>query len=176
MKKRIRQERTINMTVTDTSNFLSPYSQEGKPVISSEVADFLENCAKEFHPKDSIRLNITCPNITEKEKSVFNRAIINYFYNKLCDLIRTKKRKNLFGILCSSIGILALAFMFIGDSLNFNNIVIEYIDIFAWVFIWEAVDILFVERSLYRLKISQLLSIINMPINYINNEITYLKD
>lgn len=169
MKRSFRQEGIINMTINDTTNLFSPYSQEGKPVISSEVADFLENCANEFHPKDPLKLNITCPSITEKTQQLFNQAIRNYYYNKLLDLIRDKRRKNIFGIVCSSIGILALAFMFIGDSLEFGKIIIEYIDIFAWVFIWEAVNILFVERSGFRFKIKRTKSFLEMPINYIQS-------
>lgn len=167
---RTKETKSINMTINDTTNFLSPYSQEGKPMISNEAADFIENCANEFHPNDLLKLNITCSNITEKEKILFNQAIKNYYYNKLLELIRDKKRKNIFGIVCSSIGVLALAFMFIGDSLDFNKIITEYIDIFAWVFIWEAVNILFVERSSFRLKILRTKAFIMMPINYIQKE------
>lgn len=33
------------MTVLDDSNFLSPYSETNTPVISGEIAEFIENCA-----------------------------------------------------------------------------------------------------------------------------------
>ena len=44
------QNAKINMTVNDDSDFLSPYAETGKPVISSEVAEFLENSANPFTP------------------------------------------------------------------------------------------------------------------------------
>lgn len=170
MKKKFQDIKVINMTITDTSNFLSPYSKESKPVISSEVAEFLDNCTNQFHPKEKLCLNITCSFVTDKEKEIYTQAIKSYYSNKLVDLVRNKKRKNIFGIICSSIGVIALALMFISDSLNTSKIITEYINIFAWVFIWEAVDILFVEGGSFRFKILRLESLINMKITYIEKE------
>lgn len=170
MKSKFLDTKVINMTITDTSNLLSPYSKESKPVISSEVAEFLDNCTNEFHPKEKLCLNITCSTLTDKEKEIYKHAIKNYYSNKLVDLIRNKKRKNIFGIICSSIGVIALALMFISNSLNTSKIITEYINIFAWVFIWEAVDILFIERGSFRFKILRLESLIKMQVTYIEKE------
>lgn len=49
---------TINMCVNNDNDFLSTYSLDGNPVISSEVASFLENSAKQFHTKEELTLNI----------------------------------------------------------------------------------------------------------------------
>lgn len=36
-RKKFEHNETINMTISDNSNFLSPYSQKGKPVISVKL-------------------------------------------------------------------------------------------------------------------------------------------
>lgn len=40
---------TINLHVRDDSDFLSPYAEEGKPIISTEIADFLEKTIRAYH-------------------------------------------------------------------------------------------------------------------------------
>ena len=57
----------LNMTVLDDSDFLSPYSETDTPVISQDVADFLENGANAAHPKDRLELNVTA-----QRRSVFD--------------------------------------------------------------------------------------------------------
>ncbi len=73
------EQKTIDMTVTDDGNFLSPYSEDGKPVISSEVADFLENAAKAYRPKDTLVVSIHGDCIDDCEKKKYAAAIKNYY-------------------------------------------------------------------------------------------------
>ena len=77
-------------------------------------------------------------------------------------------KEGITGILFSIIGIIVLALMFLLSNLEAKAIWIECVNIFAWVFLWEAVDKLFIERNKLLLKISRLSSFINMKINYYN--------
>ena len=43
------------------------------------------------------------------------------------------------------VGVAALGSMFFAESFGVKQLWIECIDIFAWVFIWEAVDLQFIE-------------------------------
>lgn len=53
-----KESANLNITVTDDADFLSKYSEADKPVISGEVAEFVENVAKAYHPDQSFTLNI----------------------------------------------------------------------------------------------------------------------
>lgn len=156
----------IILNVINDDNFLSPYSPTLKPIISNDVAEFIENWANEFHPKSELSLRIISNCIDENEKKLYNDAIRNYFKLKLKELHRTLRMKKLIGITFSIIGILVLAFMYICDRMDIKAIWIECINIFAWVFIWEAVDILFIERKALLLKERRLSTFITMPIYY----------
>lgn len=105
------------MAINDTSNFLSPYSLEGNPVISNEVANFLENCANEFHPKTLLSLNFHCKKLSDNDIQMFNKAIKNYYTLQYHDLLRDIKRKKIFGISCIIIGVIALSIMIILSNL-----------------------------------------------------------
>ena len=151
------EERTeravIDMEVDSDEGFTSPYSAAGKPVISSEVADFLENAVDAFHPRESLTLNVYGDCIDDGEKARYGAAIRNYFGNKL-------------GLVFTVIGILGLVAMFVLDRLGTNGVWVECVDIFAWVFLWEAVDQFFIERRLLLLKRKRNLAFTQMEINF----------
>ena len=157
-------EAKIDMSVNDDSSFLSPYAETGKPIISSEVAGFLENAANAFHPKEKIVLTIHSTCIDENEKPVYDNAIRNYFKLRQKDVNRDMKRKTVIAIWFSIVGIVALAFMFLIGRQDINDLWVECVDIFAWVFLWEAVDQFFIERSGLLLKKKRLDNFINMEI------------
>lgn len=159
---------TINMTVNNDDDFLSHFSEFGKPLISTEVAEFIENSANDFHPNEKLSLNIYSNCINDEEKEIYKQAIKNYFQLQLKDIIRSLKQKRLIAWIFSIIGIIALAFMFICSNLEVPQIWIECINIFAWVFIWEAVDILFIERKSLLIRKKRLINFIEMSINYYN--------
>ncbi len=169
-RKKFEHNETINMTINDNSNFLSPYSQKGKPVISSEVADFLENCANEFHPREKLTLNISGKMLTPDEEIIYKEAIRNYYKLKLKDLLRTIKRKNTFCLIWIIIGIVTLSVMIVFTNLELSKVIIECIDIFAWVFIWEAVDTMFVQRGGTLLQIQRTENFITMNITFEKKE------
>lgn len=158
------QSARINMTVNDDSDFLSPYAETGKPVISSEVAEFLENSANAFHPKEKITLVIHSDCIDEEERGVYGQAIRNYFSLGCRDVERSMKRKTVISAWFSVVGIIALAFMFFIGRLGINDLWVECVDIFAWVFIWEAVDQFFIERGGLLLRKNRLDNFVNMEI------------
>lgn len=157
-------EAKIDMSVNDDSSFLSLYAETGKPIISSEVAGFLENAANAFHPKEKIVLTIHSTCIDENEKPVYDNAIRNYFKLRQKDVNRDMKRKTVIAIWFSIVGIVALAFMFLIGRQGINDLWVECVDIFAWVFLWEAVDQFFIERSGLLLKKKRLDNFINMEI------------
>ena len=164
------EERTeravIDMEVDSDEGFTSPYSAAGKPVISSEVADFLENAADAFHPRESLTLNVYGDCIDDGEKARYGAAIRNYFGNKLGDVNRSIVRKSFVALVFTVMGILGLVAMFVLDRLGTNGVWVECVDIFAWVFLWEAVDQFFIERRLLLLKRKRNLAFTQMEINF----------
>lgn len=69
----------INMTVKDDTDFLSVFSTGDTPVISSEVAEFLENSTQSIRPKEQLILKIHSDCIDDNEKKEYGRAIKEYY-------------------------------------------------------------------------------------------------
>ncbi len=143
---------TINITMLNDDEFLSPYSETSTPMISSEVANFLEGSAKAFSPNDQLILNIYSDCVDDDEKQLYPNAIKNYYSNQLKSLRMELKRNALIVILFTLIGVAGLTFMVLYSHFGKNAVWAECIDIFAWVFLWEAVDQLFIQRSLLHVK------------------------
>lgn len=146
-KQNLSTPAVLHLNVIADSDFLSPYSSGNTPVISSEVADFLENAASAYHPDKELILNVSGDCISDDERQIYTQAIKNYYSLKLTDIRRSLHRKAKIAAWFAIIGILALSFMFLCDGLNVYQLWIECVDIFAWVFLWEAVDQFFIERA-----------------------------
>lgn len=146
MKKQIEPIYSINMTVRDDTDFLSPYSPTDEPVVSGEVAEFFENGAAKFLPKQKIELNVYSGCIDDGEKIVYENAIRNFFNLKLSGTELSLKRNLIVSVVFTVIGIVGLVAMLLFDKFFDNAIWTEIVDIFAWVFVWEAVDQFFIER------------------------------
>lgn len=166
-KERFSDVADINISVSDDSQFLSAFSEIGKPVISADVADFLENSTSAFSPAQSLRLTVYGKCIDEEEKPKYSQAIRNYFSLKLSDTRREVRRKSIQSIIFCIVGILALVAMFCLSSLSVNGVWTECVDIFAWVFLWEAVDLFFIERSSLILREKRLRNFVEMEIIYL---------
>ena len=78
--------RIIHMTVDDDSHFLSRFSAGDTPVISSEVAEFIEDCTCSVLPKTALTLKIHSACIDKDEQEIYERAIKEHYteqYNAL---------------------------------------------------------------------------------------------
>lgn len=153
----------INMTVKDDSNFLSVYSECDTPVISTEVAEFIENSSPALNPKRPLTLRIHSNCIDDREKEDYITAIREYYFEKH---LASKKefRFNFIAILLLSFaGIAALALSFMVD----HRIWSEVIDIAAWVFLWEAVDIGVFKNRESNWKRKRYMSYMTMKVEYL---------
>ncbi|MCD8325878.1 MAG: hypothetical protein LUC90_04080 [Lachnospiraceae bacterium] len=66
------------MTVKDDSDFLSVYSVTDTPVISSEVAQFLEHSIQDLMRPEHLTLIIKSNCIDDIEKELYRKGIANH--------------------------------------------------------------------------------------------------
>lgn len=156
----------IKMTVRDDTSFLSPYSGNDVPMISSDVADFIKESAVSFKPKEKFVLDIYGECIDEEEKIIYTAAIKNYFSAQNVSGARDLKRNMRIAFVMFLSGLLALSCMFVFENHGVGELWIECIDILAWVFLWETADLLFISRNAMKVKQTRLNSLIEMPIRF----------
>ncbi len=152
----------IDMTVKNDDDFLSVYSTNETPIISTDVAEFIENSTHSISPRDRFALHIHSNCIDESEKTEYAAAIKEYYAEKY---IANKKELNLNRIIISIltlVGIIVLALAFQIE----NAVWSEVIDIAAWVLLWEAVDIGVFKNREINLRRQRYLAYMSMNIVY----------
>lgn len=152
----------VNMTVKNDSDFLSVYSEYDTPIISTEVADFIENSTFSLRPKQPLALHIHSNCIDDREKEDYRLAIQEYYAEKYI-ASKNEMRFNLIAFfLLMFAGVTTLVCAFLVD----NHIWAEVVDIAAWVFLWEAVDIGVFKNRESNMKRRRYLSYMSMKVEY----------
>ncbi len=140
--KLISDNNSININITDSTEILSPYTEDNRPVITNDFAEFLNNSVKDIPIKQDISITIS----TQKGKTKnIPTAIKTYYYNEFVDIERKLKFNMMSSILLLLIGLVAFAIS-IAHYIAEMPILAGSIDIFAWVFEWESFDLFFFRR------------------------------
>ena len=137
----------INMTVLDDNEFLSPYGEEKDIVISRETAAFLEHSTRAIHHNRDLTLVISSNVIDEKEKVLYKKGIHNYFENSFLALQKDLKRNLWTSIIFALIGVLYFAVLIVVSLFVDYDLILEMLSNAGWVFLWEAVELFFIDRT-----------------------------
>lgn len=156
----------VNMNVKDDTDFLSVFSTSETPVISSEVADFLETSTHSIRPNEQLSLHVKSDCIDENEQKIYSAAIKKYYTERYRTNERELKIQNRIALLLAIVGVLVLFFAVFWEHKFGSVIWAEVIDIAAWVFLWEAVDIKFFKTRESKLKRQRYAAFIDMKIYY----------
>ena len=158
----------IHMTVNDDDEFLSVFSANDTPVISEEVAEFLENSTASLLPRQPLTLKIHSDCIDEAEQELYAKAIKEYYAEKYISQ-KWQLRKNAFVVgLLVVVGVLTLALSLLIEY-HFESVIwAEVTDIIAWVLIWEATHIGVFQNRGIRLQKMRYLSYMDMKIKYLD--------
>ena len=150
--KNVDNQAVINMVVKDDENFLSVFSETETPVISNEVADFIETSAKAITPNKKLTLKIKSDCIDNQEKELYRKAIKEYYKEKCVASSRELNKSNLIALFLTIAGVFVLALAFLLEQNMPISFWAELVDIVAWVFLWEAVDLFCFECTALRIK------------------------
>ncbi len=162
----------LNIKINDDSNFLSSFYYD-KPIISDELGDSILKHRTILLWKDGVSIHLISNNISDDKKEIYPDAIRSYFEQLLISGKRRQKRNYVLSIILFLIGVLIFSLLFIldfliGDSLGMWS---EVIDVIAWVFIWEAVDISIIERLENTSNVIIAENLVNSKIVFINEDI-----
>lgn len=157
----------VNMNVKDDTDFLSVFSTSETPVISSDVAEFLEKSTLTIRPNEQLALHVKSDCIDEKEQILYKNAIKEYYKEEYQANQKELSVCNKIAFFLALFGVLVLAFAVFLDYKIGSVIWSEVIDIMAWVFLWEAVDIKFFKTRGLKLRQKRYSAFIDMKIEYV---------
>lgn len=157
----------VNMTVLDDRGFLSQYGEDNDILISSETAAFLEHSTKAIHHNKDLTLSISSNVIDEREKVLYEKGIRNYYENTFLALQKDLKRNFLTTMLLTIIGVIYFAVLIIISFFVDFDIILEMLSIAGWVFLWEAIELFFLERPKIKNLQYRAYALMNAKIKYI---------
>jgi len=148
--------RLIRLHVNDVDYFLSPLSVDGVPCISDETAFLLNYYLKNMSVDSDEKLcfEITGHNLSLAEQELYKKAIKNYYREEFID-VQEEMKTNLSTIMrLVVVGAFFIALRLFAPFLfkvSFDYLYLfEPLNIIAWVFLWEAVDLYIFKRPKMR--------------------------
>lgn len=150
----------VKISVKDAGEIISPFAENQQAIISSDFAHFLENSVKDVSVKQDLTIEISAKKKTD-DTSVA-AAIRSYYHNEFQETQR-KLRRNLFAAITTfMIGIVMLVCsLYLAQN---NPILLGLLNIFTWVFVWEAVHLVVFERTELRHQQYRQMNFINAKI------------
>ncbi len=143
----------IALSVHNDDSFLSPYSMGKAPKLSEEVVSFLDESTRGIRPDSHVHLAIHSDSIDEEEAARYESAIRSHYESTYHSIRAEKKHLHRIALIMALVAVFALSFMIGIDVAGQGDAVfVEVVDIFAWVFMWEAVDIFFLQCTLLRAR------------------------
>lgn len=145
---------TINIKAESKAAIFSDYNYDSNEVLNSNLEEFLIEKVKNIPPKVNLRVKIFTDHcVDENEVKV---AYKNKFKGDFEELEQELKRNMLFAFTMLILGVLFMGFLILEIYFLNNYILSTILEIAVWVFVWEAVDSFFLERSSIRRKRYQL--------------------
>ncbi len=160
--------RIINLNVSDDDGFLSPYSYGGKPLISMEVAEFLNQSLKHLKIKEQVRFVVRGNTIDENEKKIYEQAIKYYYSQDVAETKSELKRNAVLSAVMLIIGVMVFSVSITLTSLVVQTLVLDILDVVAWVFVWEAVDLFVLQRTHLKHRFLKSLKTATAEITFVN--------
>lgn len=158
----------VDFRVNNDDEFLSPYSVGNHDVIAQDVAEFIEGRLSTLPVEEHVRLRIHSDVISKREEKIYEQAIRDYYADKYESVRQEKRRLSVMALVMAIIGVLALTVMIALEVFALRtSVILEVIDIFAWVFLWESVDLFFFECTALRIKQKRYLSVIESVVEYL---------
>ena len=143
----------INIKVDNKEQVISKFSYDENDKLNKELSEFILDKTKIMPLNKDIKLNFYTASPIDKIE--IQTTLQNHFREEYIEVKHELKRANIFSLIMLILGILSLSSLLLAhkffDYFYFTTI----LEIASWVFVWEAVDIFFIQRS--RLKRQSLL-------------------
>lgn len=137
----------IDVEIHSKDDFFEHYCYGENKTLNPNMTEYIENCAKKIPANLELALHVhTQSTVPPQAKKEIQQAINREYANKFV-LVNKALKANFFIaalLLLLGVGVLALA-IHIGN-INISNILADSIMIVAWVFLWEAVELIFFRR------------------------------
>ena len=139
---------TLDVKIDNDSQIFSDYAYNGDN-LSPELSNYLFEKAKHAYPipvkeNFTIKIHTGNPNLRRAE---ITQCIHRHYHNEYDEEKRKLRYNARFTLVLTFLGLLALLLYFFADLFLGNFFLNEILDVAAWVFLWGAIEVFFLERQ-----------------------------
>ena len=131
----------IPLVVQDDSDFLSVFAETETPLISTDIAEYLEEKTEDIPADEPLVLRIRSSCIDPVEQEAYRKGVKEYYFTKYLANRSDLRRNTLFAVVLAATGLLILLFAYLIDGWFGSPYWTEVADTVAAVFIWESVHV-----------------------------------
>ena len=135
----------INVKADSFDQIFSTFNYDNNDTLSPEFCDYVWKNAKLSVPSRNIKINIYSKNELKSEE--VSKAIKSHYKKEYIEAKIDISKTNISVLVSLLLGILSLALLLVFHSILDNFYLTTITEIMAWVFVWEAIDKFFYERS-----------------------------
>ncbi len=137
----------IDINVNTEQEMYSPYSSSNYKLLNPEVVEYINSYADGTTAEKGYVFRISGENLTPESKVKIKNTMSRTFAENIAN-INAELKRNLFkSVWFFAMGLFFLFFVIMASIKNWGMAVYSILDITCWVFIWEAVDVFFMERA-----------------------------
>lgn len=157
----------IPMVVNDDSDFLSVYSETEAPIISTDIAEYIETKTDDIPADEQLTLRIRSNCIDAQEQQAYRTGVKEYYMSRFIYAEKELKQNTILAVILLVTGLIALFLMNLVDATFGSYYWTEVVDIIAWVFIWESVDTFVFGTHEYKTLRSRCVAYMDMNIEFL---------
>ena len=155
----------VRINITDADELLSVYNDHGRQIISHETAQFINNVTKPIPNRQDIHLKISCDSYTKDKEEEYKNAITNYYVNEFAHWDINLRTTLVIALILLGVSVFSFFVLhFLGACIH--PVMYTMLEIACWVFAWEAVDQMFIQRHFLKVKQHRDLQIIYAKISF----------
>lgn len=137
----------------DLSNGEIYQNFSGDSLINQEIFDYVENILKYINKKDDFVIQIKFPeSYKDEEKNKVIKLMKSHYAVEIIEVTKEIRKNNILTIILLIVGTL---FFIVNEIVSYNHgniIFLSILEIFAWVFIWEACYLYFFTNNSFRIN------------------------
>ena len=165
INKEVDDCKTINIKVQNKEQVISQFSYDENDKINKDLAEFIESKSRDVRFSQDIQLNFYSKQ--EINAGEIQTTISNHFRSECKQAKDELKVSNIAVIVLMILGVIGLACL-LWVNRFFDNFFFQMIlEIASWVFIWEAVNVLFLQRPKLRRTFILMQKLSNAKVNVV---------
>ena len=141
----------------------SKFSSDTNRVLNEELGVSINNMAKSVDRKNNINLNIEVDDCNKEKQDELAGDIKKYFSREKMEIDLTIKR---IWIIASLLFVFGAGLIAVIATINMSFVLYTIVEICAWVFLWECVDLLCFQIPINRLRERRYEKLIKMKISF----------